>query len=115
MLVSRLRKAQLFREVIDAAGEGAPSAESGRLELLATIVGYQEGSRAKRELLAFGGGTKLKVQVVLREMGSTQPITGFVTEASAASGLFGGNNEKLETEAIIRAADQIVAELRKRK
>jgi hypothetical protein len=85
------------------------------LELLATIVGYQQGSRMKRELLAFGGGTKLKVQVLLREGGSPQPVTGFVTEASATSGLFGGNEEKVETEAIMRAADQIVAELRKRK
>lgn len=115
VLISRLRKARLFPEVVDAASEGAPSGGNGRLELLATIVGYQQGSRTKRELLAFGGGTKLKVQVVLREPGSTQPITGFVTEASAASGLFGGNTEKLETEAIIRAADQIVSELRKRK
>jgi hypothetical protein len=117
VLVSRLRKSGLFPEVIDAGSGAAPSASpgSGRLELLATIVGYQQGSRMKRELLAFGGGTKLKVQVLLREGGSTQPVTGFVTEASAASGLFGGNAEKVETEAIIRAADQIVAELRKRK
>jgi VWA domain-containing protein len=117
VLVSRLRKSGLFPEVIDAGSGAAPVASpgSGRLELLATIVGYQQGSRMKRELLAFGGGTKLKVQVVLREGGNTQPVTGFVTEANAASGLFGGNAEKIETEAIIRAADQIVAELRKRK
>jgi len=117
VLVSRLRKSGLFPEVIDAGGGTAPAASpgSGRLELLATIVGYQQGSRMKRELLAFGGGTKLKVQVLLREGGSPQPVTGFVTEASATSGLFGGNEEKVETEAIMRAADQIVAELRKRK
>ncbi|MFL6301831.1 MAG: hypothetical protein ACJ71N_14605 [Terriglobales bacterium] len=114
VLVSRLRKSQLFSEVVDA-GSGPAPAGNGRLELLATIVGYQQGSRTKRELLAFGGGTKLKVQVVLRDSGSTQPITGFVTEATASSGLFGGNDEKIETEAILRAADQIVAELRKRK
>jgi len=115
VLVSRLRKSGLFPEVIDAGSEGAPAASRDRLELLATIVGYQHGSRAKRELLAFGGGTKLKVQVVLRQAGNTQPVTGFVTQASAASGLFGGNEEKIEAETIIRAADQIVSELRKRK
>ena len=116
VLVSRLRKSGLFPEVIDAGTGAAPAASpgSGRLELLATIVGYQQGSRTKRELLAFGGGTKLKVQVLLRQ-GGNAPVTGFVTEASASSGLFGGNAEKVETEAIIRAADQIVAELRKRK
>ena len=117
VLVSRLRKAQLFPEVVDAGSQDAVSATpgSGRLELLATIVGYQKGSRTKREFFAFGGGTRLKVQVLLREAGSTQPLTGFVIDASAASGLFGGSDEKIETEAIIRAADEIVAELRKRK
>jgi hypothetical protein len=117
VLVSRLRKAKLFPEVVDAGSQDAVSATpgSGRLELLATIVGYQKGSRTKRELFAFGGGTRLKVQVLLREAGSAQPLTGFVIEASAASGLFGGSDEKIETEAIIRAADEIVAELRKRK
>jgi len=118
VLVSRLRKAKLFSEVIDTespiAGPSTAAAD-GRLELLATIIGFQGGSQARRELLLFGGGTKLKVQVVLREAGSTQPMLGFVKEATASSGLFGGSDEKVETEAIIRAADQIIAELRKRK
>jgi len=116
MLVARLRKSGLFSEVIDAGNESAsPASLPGRVELLATIVGYQRGSRTKREFLAFGGGTHLKVQVVMREPGSQQPVSAFVTESNASSGLFGGSDEKLETEAIIRAADQIVAELRNRK
>lgn len=121
VLVSRLRKSKLFTEVIDADTSNGSSSSpaggsgNGRLELLATIVGFERGSRARREFLAFGGGTKLKVQVVLREAGATQPMLGFVKESSASSGLFGGSDEKVETEAIIRTADQIIAELRKRK
>jgi len=55
------------------------------------------------------------VQVVLRDSASTQPLLGFVTEGSASSGLLGGSDEKIETETIVRAADQIIVELRKRK
>jgi len=122
VLISRLRKSKLFADVIDAGNatfdEASPqgnSANSGRLELLATVVGFQQGSRGRREFLPFGGGTRLKVQVVLRDAGSTQPLVGFVAEGNASSGLFGGSDEKIETEAIIRAADEIIAELRKRK
>ena len=71
--------------------------------------------RVAREFLPFGGGTKLTVQVVLREAGNTQPLLGFVAEGNASSGMFGGSDEKVESEAIIRAADQIITELRKRK
>ena len=113
VLVSRLRKSGLFTDVIDAGTEAA--AANGGLELLATVTGFQQGSRAKREFLPFGGGTKLTVQVVLREAGNTQPLLGFVAEGNASSGMFGGSDEKVESEAIIRAADQIIAELRKRK
>jgi hypothetical protein len=113
VLVSRLRKSGLFTEVIDA--DTGASGANGRLELLATVTGFQQGSRAKREFLPFGGGTKLTVQVVVREAGNTQPLLGFVAEGNASSGLFGGSDEKVESEAIIRAADQIIAELRKRK
>jgi len=109
VLVSRLRKAKLFSEVIetDSSAVALPngSGARGRLELLATVVGFEKGSRAR----------KLKVQVVLREAGSAEPLMGFVKEGSASSGLFGGSDEKAETEAIIRAADQIIAELQKSK
>jgi len=121
VLVSRLKKAKLFSEVIDASSSDAGALSSaggagnGRLELLATVVGYEKGSRARREFLLFGGGSKLKVQVVLRDSASTQPLLGFVTEGSASSGLLGGSDEKIETETIVRAADQIIVELRKRK
>lgn len=114
VLVSRLRKSKLFADVVDASRTDA-SVGQGRLELLATLIGFEKGSRAKREFLPFGGGTKLKVQVLLREAGSTQPLLGFVKESSASSGLFGGSDEKVETQAIIGAADQIIAELRKHK
>ncbi|HWR37271.1 MAG TPA: VWA domain-containing protein [Clostridia bacterium] len=117
VLVSRLQKAKLFSEVIDAGSTNAQTvpatgSEPGeKLELLATIVGYRRGNRLRRQF-TFGGAARIKVQVILRDAATAEPVLAFTEEGSASAGLFGGSNEQMQTRAIMTVVNKIISRLR---
>lgn len=120
MLLSRLQKAKLFPEVRDASemvDQGAPENDTAaprELELLPMIVGYGKGGGEKRQFFsAFSGGSKLRVQVVLRDRSTREPITAFVEEAGGR--LFGRNDEKAQAEAMMAIANRVVKKLQQMK
>ena len=108
LLAARLQQARLFPEIIDApessnrAAALRPGADS-ELELLATVVGYDRGHPGTPF-----GPTKLRVQVVLRDLATGHPITAFTKQQSGPSGMFRGSEEKVEAQIIIGMANKIV-------
>jgi hypothetical protein len=113
MLVSRLQHAKLFPEVIDApestikTNATFPPGSSSDLELLATIVGYDRGHPGTPF-----GPTKLKVEVVLRDMVTRRLITGFTKQQAGPAGMFRGSQEKVEAQILIGMANKIVDEIK---
>jgi hypothetical protein len=120
VLVSRLQKAKIFPEVIDGTGTPMPSAppitdaEPGKkLDLLATIIEYRRGNRLQRQLMGWRGGAKFKVQILLVDSATRNPVMTFTEEASSATGLFGGSQELVQTKAMLELVDRIVDDLRR--
>jgi hypothetical protein len=127
LLMSRLQHANLFAAVKDGstsasdAGsspaaqnstEGAP-ARSDELELLPMVVAYHQPGQKQRQFLSpFAGGSRLSVQVVLRDRLTREPVVAFVEEASASQGWFSGSNERNQAEAMMTVTNKIVARLR---
>lgn len=121
VLVSRLQKSKLFSEVVDAGTMEAaqvpvaPTSQPGTtLELLATVVGLERGNRLSWRFLA-AGGTRMKVQVVLRDAATQKPVLSLVQEGSAVSGLFSGGEEQVQSKAVLSAANGIIDQIRKAK
>ena len=127
LLMSRLQRANLFAAVKDGSSSaGDPetpgggqrpsanaSAKSDELELLPMVVAYHQPGTKQRQLLSpFYGGSKLSVQVVLRDRLTHEPVAAFVEEASASQGWFSGSNERNQTEAMLSVANKIVERLR---
>jgi hypothetical protein len=118
VLVARLRKAELFQNVVDAkempASATAQSAQSnGTAELLASILEYRRGNRAQRQLLGWKGGAKFKVRVIMVDAATRQPILSFVEEGSNSSGLLGGTQEHVQAKAMLDVANEIVKQLKR--
>jgi von Willebrand factor type A domain len=115
LLTSRLQKANLFPTVVDAPDASldragfSPSAGSS-LELLATIIGHDRGHPGTPF-----GPTKMKVQVVLRDLATHQPIAGFTKQQAGPAGMFRGSQEKVEAQILIGLADKIVDALKSMK
>jgi hypothetical protein len=121
VLVARLQKSKLFSEVVDAGTMEsaqvpvAPASEPGtKLELLATVVGVEQGNRLSWRFLA-AGGTRMKVQVVLRDAATQQPVLSLVQEGTAVSGLFSGGEEQVQSKAVLRTVNGIIDQIRKAK
>ena len=115
LLTSRLQKANLFPTVVDAPDPTldrtgfSPSAGSN-LELLATIIGHDRGHPGTPF-----GPTKMKVQVVLRDLATHQPIAGFTRQEAGPAGMFRGSQEKVEAQILLGLADKIVDALKSMK
>lgn len=121
VLVARLRKSKLFSEVLDTGNIDVPQSTGPtalqpgqKLELLATLVGVQRGSRFSWKFLA-SGGTQMKVQVVLRDAATQQPVLSLVQEGSAVSGLLSRGEEQVQSRAVLHAVNGIIAQIRKAK
>jgi hypothetical protein len=115
LLASRLQKAKLFSNVIDSPDATvdrvgfSPSAGSN-LELLATVIGYDRGHPGTPF-----GPSKMKVQVVLRDLASRQAITAFTRQQNGPAGMFRGSQEKVEAQILLGLADKIVDALKSMK
>jgi VWA domain-containing protein len=115
LLTLRLQKTNLFRTVIDAPDPSldragvSPSAGSN-LELLATIIGHDRGHPGTPF-----GPTRMKVQVVLRDLATRQPIAAFTRQQAGPSGMFRGSQEKVEAGILLSLADKIVDALKSMK
>jgi hypothetical protein len=115
LLTSRLQKANLFSTVVDAPDASldragfSPSAGSN-LELLATIIGHDRGHPGTPF-----GPTKMKVQVVLRDLATRQPIAAFTKQQAGPAGMFRGSQEKVEAQILLGLADKIVDALKSMK
>jgi hypothetical protein len=115
LLTSRLQKANLFATVVDAPDASldragfSPSAGSN-LELLATIIGHDRGHPGTPF-----GPTKMKVQVVLRDLATHQPIAAFTKQQAGPAGMFRGSQEKVEAQILLGLADKIVDALKSMK
>ena len=121
VLVSRLRKAEVFPQVVDAK-EMPPSStntagaqSNGTAELLASILEYRRGNRTQRQMLGWKGGAKFKVRVILVDATTRQPILSFTEEGSHSSGLLGGSQEHVQARAMLDVANEIVKELKRAK
>lgn len=126
LLMSRLQHANLFATVRDgstsalgADPQGAPNAmpagaaAGDELELLPMVVAYHQPGQKQRQFLSpFSGGSRLSVQVVLRDRLTREPVAAFVEEASASQGWFSGSNERNQAEAMMTVTNKIVARLR---
>lgn len=115
LLTSRLQKAKLFANVIDAPDAsldrvGFSPAAGSNLELLATVIGYERGHPGTPF-----GPTKLKVQVVLRDLATRQAITAFTRQQNGPAGMFRGSQEKVEAQILLGIADKIVDALKSMK
>jgi hypothetical protein len=121
VLVARLRKAEVFWQVVDAK-EMPPSStntagaqSNGTAELLASILEYRRGNRTQRQMLGWKGGAKFKVRVILVDAATRQPILSFTEEGSHSSGLLGGSQEHVQARAMLDVANEIVKELKRAK
>jgi hypothetical protein len=127
LLISRLERANLFASVKDGSTlasdvNSSPSAQnsmdaaaarSDELELLPMVVAYHQPGQKQRQFLSpFAGGSRLSVQVVLRDRLTREPVAAFVEEASASQGWFSGSNERNQAEAMMTVTNKIVSRLR---
>lgn len=121
VLVARIRKAKLFPIVVNGADQhsvdSASTAPIGNaLELRATVVEFRRGNKVARQFLAgMKGGAKMKLRVVLVDTNTNKPVLAFNKEATYASGLWGGSAEHVQTQAMLRVANEIVEELKRLK
>ena len=86
--------------------------------LLPMIVGFRSGSRGQRQFAftaPFGGASKMRVQVILRDRATKETVATFVEQGSHSSGLFGGSDEKVQAEAMLAVANHIVDTIRRMK
>ena len=118
VLVSRIQKAKLFPIVITSADAGstqsASSAPAGKvLDLRASIIEFRRGNRLQRQMMGIRGGSKMKLRVILVDAGTNRPITSFIKEGSYKSGLWGGSQEAVQSQAILNVANDVVDELKK--
>ena len=122
LLLARLQKANIFPNVTDGSSLPAPTtasqsgaSPSGRAELLATLVKYRRGNRMQRQFIGWKGGALYRLQVVVVDAATRQPLMSFIKEASSAVGPFGGSQELVQSKAMFNVVNQIVKELRKAK
>lgn len=127
MLVARLQRAKLFADVRGVSGAGEDSrpaaqqnveGQGSTLELVATVVGFKRGSRTKRQFALtapFGGASRIRVQVLLRDRATNETVASFVAQGAHASGLFGGSDEKVQAEAMLEVSNHIVDAIRRMK
>ncbi len=124
VLVERLRRSNLFPSVIDgndprftvangtSSGGGEPPAPGKKLELRATIVKYDRGSRMRRQF-TFGGDARIGLQVNLVDAATGQSVDSFNTEGSAyVGGVFGGSQESVLAKAMLDVANKVLREVR---
>jgi len=93
---------------LDRAGF-SPSAGSN-LELLATIIGHDRGHPGTPF-----GPTRMKVQVVLRDLATHQPIAAFTKQQAGPAGMFRGSPEEVEAQILLGLAEKIVDALKSMK
>jgi hypothetical protein len=119
LVMDRLRDARLFPNVVDATEMSESSLDGtqprGTVELLASILEYRRGNRAQRQLLGWKGGAKVKVRVIMVDAATRQPIFSFTEEGSHSSGLLGGTQEHVQSQAMLEVANGIVKELKRAK
>lgn len=113
LLVSRLQKANVFHDVIDAGGSSGlsdrPAGNRSAVDLLAMVNRYQAGRRPF-------GSAKLQVQVVLEDSKTRNALIAFTKATSGPSELLGGKpTDAVQTQLLIGVAKQIVDELTKLK
>jgi hypothetical protein len=113
LLVSRLQKANVFSDVVDAGNTSGlsdhPAGGRSAVELLAMVNRYQTARRPF-------GSAKLEVQVVLEDSQTRNALVAFKKEASGPSQLLGGeNSDAVQTQLLIGVANQIVDEVAKLK
>jgi len=111
LLVSRLQKANVFPDVVDAGNNSAlsdrPAGNKAAVDLLAMVNRYQEGRRPF-------GSAKLEVQVVLEDSQTRNALVAFRKASSGPSQLLGGKqSDAVQTQLLIGVANQIVDELTK--
>jgi hypothetical protein len=111
LLVSRLQKANVFPDVVDAGNNSAlsdrPAGNRAAVDLLAMVNRYQEGRRPF-------GSAKLEVQVVLEDSQTRNALVAFSKASSGPSQLLGGKqSDAVQTQLLIGVANQIVDELTK--
>ncbi len=123
VLVARLAKAKIFTDVRDGgeatADNDSPAdaikpggGQGNELEVLPMIVSYKGGIRGPGDLLHPFASPKLRVQVVLRDRSTHQPVMSFTEEASGSGGLIHGRGEQVEIQAMSSVSNKIVSRLK---
>jgi hypothetical protein len=116
--LSRLKKKNIFNQVIDAAGDSVEpqNRESKRLILSSTVIQYKKGSRAKRYFVGFGAGaTKVKVRFTLRDAATGQELLRSEREGSYSGilSLAGGGKAEANEEAVGDVLDGLIKDILK--
>jgi Mg-chelatase subunit ChlD len=127
VLVERLKRAKLFPTVIDggttrgsssnanAMGTTDPAAPGKKLEMRATLIRYDRGSRMRRQF-TFGGDARLALQVDLVDPATGEEVESFSTEGSAyVGGVFGGSQESVLAKAMLDVANKVLKELQRQR
>lgn len=122
VLVERLQRAKVFPSIVDGSATrdgmqetSADTSPGKKLELRATLIEYERGSRMKRQF-TFGGAAKLSLKVDMVDAASGQTVDSFVKQGSAyMGGLFGGSQESVLAKAMLDVANNVLKELQRRR
>ncbi len=123
MLVKTLRAKKLFPKVVDGTTpdgldrttpSGSAETPAGPLEVLGTVVEYRPASQRQARFIRFGGRSALvKVQFLFRDAQTGRIVMKSLAEGKVDTGVLGGSAEKVETQAVMRAVDDLVDDIAK--
>jgi hypothetical protein len=119
VLISKLRSAKIFDEVIDATGQSGDldefKGDPDTVVIMSRLLDYQRGNRMQRQFIGWKGEARYKVQLSVFDSESHQPLFAVAEKGSSSSGFLGGSQEVVHAKAVKRVVDRLVEDLKKAK
>ena len=119
VLISKLRSAKIFDEVIDATGKSGNlddiKGDPDTVVIMSRLLDYQRGNRMQRQFIGWKGEALYKVQLSVFDSESHQPLLAVAEKGSSSSGFLGGSREVVHAKAVKRVVDRLVEDLKKAK